>query len=74
MEINEFKIRTYGWQELGMLYGPDLTRQSAGRRLTAWVKKNTALIKDLKDNGWSKGAKILTPVQVEVIVRYLGEP
>ena len=74
MEINEFKVRSYGWQELGVLYGPDLTRESAGRRLTAWVKKNKALLNDLKDNGWTKSTKILTPVQVEVIVRYLGEP
>lgn len=74
MEINEFKIRSYGWQELGMLYGPDLTKQSAGKRLTAWVNKNSVLLNALMDKGWAKGAKILTPVQVEVIVQYLGEP
>lgn len=74
MEINEFKIRSYGWQELGMLYGPNLTKESAGRRLTTWVNKHEELRNTLIDKGWRKGARVLTPVQVGVIVSFLGEP
>ena len=30
MIVNEFEIRSYGWQELAVLYGPDLMPESAG--------------------------------------------
>ena len=33
MIVNEFEIRSYGWQELAVLYGPDLMPESAGKRL-----------------------------------------
>ena len=28
MIVNEFEIRSYGWQELAVLYGPDLMPES----------------------------------------------
>ena len=37
MIVNEFEIRSYGWQELAVLYGPDLMPESAGKRLSKWV-------------------------------------
>ena len=30
MIVNEFEIRRYGWQELAVLYGPDLMPEAAG--------------------------------------------
>ena len=43
MMLNEFEVRSYGWQELAVLYGPDLMPASAGKRFP---------------NGWGKpGAK-----------------
>ena len=33
MMLNEFEVRSYGWQELAVLYGPDLMPASAGKRL-----------------------------------------
>ena len=70
MIVNEFEIRSYGWQELAVLYGPDLMPASAGKRLSKWVGVKT----ELQGNGWRKGKKMLTPLQVRTIVQYLGEP
>ena len=33
MMMDEFEVRSYGWQELAVLYGPDLMPASAGKRL-----------------------------------------
>ena len=74
MEINDFKIRTYGWQELAILYAPDLTPESAVKRLGLWVRHNQKLCNELIDTGWKRGNRVLTPLQVQVILHYLGEP
>lgn len=74
MTINEFKIRTYGWQELAVCYAPNLTPESAGKRLSAWVKQNPSLTEALQQAGWRRGQKVLTPLQVQRVVEYLGEP
>ena len=45
MMLNEFEVRSYGWQELAVFYGLDLMPASAGKRLSC-------------PNGWGKpGAK-----------------
>lgn len=73
--LNEnFIIRAYGWQELAILYAPDLTPESAAKRLTAWVNVNPALPQALEAVGWRKGQRVLTPLQVKTIVDYIGEP
>ena len=66
--MGNFKIRTYGWQELAILYAPDLTPESAGKRLSSWIRFNP------KQSGWKKGQRVLTPLQVRIIIQYLGEP
>ena len=62
MIVNEFEIRSYGWQELAVLYGPDLMPESAGKRLSKWVGADPVLETEL------------TPRQVKTIVQFLGEP
>ena len=74
MMMDEFEVRSYGWQELAVLYGPDLMPASAGKRLSQWVGVNPELKTELQGNGWRKGKKMLTPLQVRTIVQYLGEP
>ena len=74
MTINEFKIRAYGWQELAVCYAPNLTPESAGKRLSAWVKQNHGLSEALQQTGWRRGQRVLTPLQVQRVVEYLGEP
>lgn len=74
MTINEFKIRSYGWQELAILYAPNLTPESAGKRLAMWVKQHPHLTEALQQAGWRRGQRVLTPLQVQRVVEYLGEP
>ena len=74
MLINNFEIRSYGWQELAILYAPDLTPESAAKRLSTWVQINPTLLTTLEASGWRKGQRVLTPRQVGVIVDFLGEP
>ena len=62
MIVNEFEIRSYGWQE------------SAGKRLSKWVGADPVLETELQGYGWRKGKKTLTPRQVKTIVQFLGEP
>ncbi|RHR54931.1 DUF4248 domain-containing protein [Parabacteroides sp. AF17-28] len=69
-----FKIKSFGWQELAILYAPGITPRAATQRLTMWVKNNQNLAESLKEKGWIKGQRLLTPVQVKLIVDYLGEP
>lgn len=40
---DSFQQKTYRWQELAVLYAPDLTPHSASKRLTQWVVINKEL-------------------------------
>ena len=72
--MEDFKIRSYGWQELAILYAPALTPESAGKRLSSWIRFNPKLTHELQESGWKKGQRVLTPLQVRIIIQYLGEP
>ena len=61
MMLNEFEVRSYGWQELAVLYGSDLMPVSAGKRLSKWVGVNPELKTELQGNGWRKGKKMFIP-------------
>ena len=52
--MENFKIRTYGWQELAILYAPDLTPESAGKRLSSWIRFNPKLTHELQESGWKR--------------------
>lgn len=70
----DFLIKAYGWQELAVLYAPELTPESASKRLGYWIRYHPNLSQALQEAGWKKGQRVLTPLQVEVIIKYLGEP
>lgn len=76
MEDNvlEFRVRAYGKADLAMLYNPGMCTREALRTLTRWMLRNEGLYGDLIALGYRKSCKILTPREVEVITRYLGEP
>lgn len=75
METEEmFKIRSYGWTELALCYNPCLQPGSAARLLRRWVRNNKELDEELKENGFRDNQRKLTPFQVGLLVRYLGEP
>ena len=69
-----FKIRTYGVQELAMLYFPNNTPHSARTQLKRWIFRNNQLKTDLINAGYFHGQRIFTPKQVRIIVEYLDPP
>ena len=69
-----FKIRTYGFGELAQLYFPSITKKSASAQLRRWIKMSKAVMPILINLGYKPGNRLLTPVQVKVIINEFGEP
>lgn len=70
----QFKIKSYGYGELALLYFPNSTKKSASVQLARWVRQNEFLKKQLTDSGFKPGRRILTPKQVEIFVKIFGQP
>jgi hypothetical protein len=70
----EFEIRTMGVGELAQLYNPTIGKGSASNTLRKWIVQNKQLHHRLKEAGYRKHVKVLTPRQVEIIVKSLGVP
>ena len=60
--------------ELARLYAPNLSERGALKRLQAWIDFNPRLARALARAGYSRRQKLVTPRQVEIVYRYLGEP
>lgn len=71
--MENFVIRAYGLQELGLLYFPGNTPQAASAQLKKWIKVPQLLVK-LTEAGYHSGQKILTPRQVGIIAGHIGMP
>lgn len=69
-----FKIRSYGYGELALLYFSNSTKNSASTQLGRWVRQNEKLKEKLVAAGFKPRRKILTPIQVKIIVEFLGAP
>ena len=67
-------IQAYSKSQLATLYLPHIQPASARRTLRSWIAKNTALQNELARTGYSDKAILLTPAQVGLIFRFLGEP
>lgn len=59
--------------QLAALYAPCLSERGALKRLQAWIDFNPRLARALERAGFRKRQKLLTPRQVDIIYRYLGE-
>ena len=70
----QFKIKSYGYCELAMLYFPNSTKKSASVQLRRWLTSDNNLKTNLGNSGLKKWQKLLTPKQVGIIVNYIGEP
>ena len=73
-EEGKWKNRSTTLRRLGRQYSPDVTPEVASRRLKQWIVGNPVLLGLLHENGWTASRRVLTPKQVEQIVRVLGEP
>ena len=60
--------------ELALLYAPNLTPHAAVNRLMTWVKHDKQLMAELLGTGYRKTAKLLSAMQVGLIVEHLGLP
>lgn len=69
-----WKSHCHSYLSLGCLYSPDITPAVASRRLKAWITRNPQLVAELQQTGWNNRQRVLTPRQVDCIVRVLGEP
>jgi hypothetical protein len=69
-----FKIKSYGYGELAMLYFPNNKKRSASTQFGRWIRQNELLFRQLGQSGFKIGKKILTPSQVKLIVDFFGEP
>ena len=70
----QFKIRSYGYCELALLYFPNCNKRSASTQLGRWLQQNEKLKVQLLELGYKPRKKILTPSQVKLIVELFGEP
>lgn len=68
------EIKFYTKSELGLLYFPTSTPATACAHLMRWVKNCTPLYHKLCEQGYQTQQKYVTPLQVELIFQYLGEP
>ncbi len=74
MQEDKFKVRAFGYGELAQLYFPQITKQSATIQFRRWILINNPLQIELTSHGFRKFQKMLTPKQVEIIIKYIGEP
>jgi len=71
---DKFKIKSYGYGELAQMYFPQITKQSATIQFRRWLRINDELQKELNASGFKRFQKLLTPKQVEIIIKFIGEP
>ncbi len=69
-----FEIRAYGLSELAQLYNPHVHPRTAVRTLQQWIDRYPGLRDRLTGAGMVRKTRILTPMQVEMIVKALGTP
>lgn len=69
-----FKVRAYGYGELAQLYFPNISKKSAAWQLRRWIVSDNNLCLSLSKIGYKKGARLLKPTQVQLIVDSFGEP
>lgn len=73
-EESTARIQTYSKSQLAALYLPDIQPASARRTLRSWIAKNTALQDALARTGYCEKSILLTPAQVELFFKFLGNP
>ena len=71
---SSFKIRTYYFRELALLYFPASTPDSASQAFRRMLRAYRGLPEQLHEKGFVPGYKIMPPAVVEIVVRCLGEP
>lgn len=71
---NTFRIKQFGRTELALQYSPDISNQSAWKKLKRWINHYPGLMDKLEGLGYTGAEHSFTPAQVTAIVAALGEP
>lgn len=74
MNEETFKVRAYGFGELAQLYFPNITKKSAAEQLRNWIALNKNFKNKLLVNGHKPRQRVLTPIQVNLIIEEFGIP
>lgn len=74
MKEQEMVVRCYPKSELALLYFPELSADSAVRRLMRWIKRCTGLTDELLKLDYRPACHSFSAREVRLIVHYLGEP
>lgn len=67
-------VKCYLKSELAGLYFPDLSADSAVRKLMRWIKRCTDLMDELLKLDYRPASHTFSAREVRLIVYYLGEP
>ena len=70
----EFDLRAYTKMELAELYSPFSQGHAALQNLYRWMKQCKPLMEELEAMGYNKYRHSFLKQEVQVIVKYLGEP
>ena len=73
-DLRPFRIHAYSKEELARLYNPDYCITNAIATLATWIRTNKALKTELEKVGYNRYRRSFTPLEVKVLVKYLGEP
>lgn len=69
-----FRIRSYTKSELACAYMPHCNPRTAINILRRWFETNKPMMAELYATGYTLHTKCLTPAQVAIVVKHLGEP
>ena len=67
-------LRSYTKAELAQLYSPHSEAPAALQTLYRWMRRNESLMVELAAVGYNKYRHSFLKQEVEIIVKYLGEP
>ena len=74
VEDAPFRPRVYRKTELAQLYFPQAGKKTALQGLARWIKRCAELEKALEAAGYDKNRRFDLKPEVELIVKFLGEP
>lgn len=75
MDERAFRIRPYSKSELARKYFPETIRtKTAVANLRNLMMRNDMMMRELTAAGYRSHNRMLTPLQVGIMVYYLGEP
>ena len=70
----KIQAKTMSFKELASLYFPAVTPKSASHQLRTWIRSSDTLLAELEACGFTPRQRLMTPRQVELVLREFGAP